>query len=270
MTDVNVGNEKARRFRLYGESERRKVADVLTKVMAAWASEWLAPGARAPELRVAVDAGAVHDVARWLVARRNDQVLLAVGELRDGALESLVSGLAAGETSGGRTSGAVQRLAETIMQDLASRLVRALDVGGDRGAAAWSPAPPCSGEIGQPGSGWMAATCEWGAAGVMQLLLTPESVARVVDAAPAARKGGDALNRRRGAIDNRSVTIEVVLGEAELEVADLESLAPGDVIRLDRKLGDPLLVRNDAGDVLCGAHVGADGNRRAVQLVMKR
>jgi flagellar motor switch/type III secretory pathway protein FliN len=267
---VKAGNGKARRFRLYGETERCKVTDIVTKALVAWAAEWLAPGAQAPELSVAADAGAMHDVARWLVVRRNDQAQLAVGEAREGLIESLVSGLSAADIAGNCASPAVRQLGEALMQDLAARLTRALDTGGDRGAAAWSPVVQGNGEISQPGSGWLVVTCEWGAAGAVQVLLAPELAARAVDAAPTARKGGDSLNPRRGAIDNRSVAIQVVLGEAELAVADLESLAPGDVIRLDRKLGDPLLVRNDVGDILCGAHVGAVGGRRAVQLVMKR
>ena len=60
--------------------------------------------------------------------------------------------------------------------------------------------------------------------------------------------------------------LEVYAGESELALPELATLAIGDVIKLDRRLEDPALVKLGAGAPLCAGHLGTDGNHKAVQL----
>lgn len=74
------------------------------------------------------------------------------------------------------------------------------------------------------------------------------------------------LTARRGALGDQEVEIEAILGGARLRLSDLASLAPGDVLVLDRALGEPAELRHCAsGRVLAhGAISDADGSLELV------
>ncbi|MBV8464753.1 MAG: FliM/FliN family flagellar motor switch protein [Burkholderiales bacterium] len=71
------------------------------------------------------------------------------------------------------------------------------------------------------------------------------------------------------ALQNIAVRLDAQLGEIELPVAQLLSLAQGDVIRLPIRLDQELTLR--AGDTtLCHAHLGQSGGCRALELSRSR
>jgi len=267
-----VGNTNAIRFRLYSDTELARIREPLQKAFSAWAGEWLSPMAQGFELRVSSHSKEVPaTAARWLVVSRGDTALAAIGALEDGVMETLVTGLAAKDTEGDTASRASRRLGEVLLQELAIGLMQAVDIKVDRGACAWSPAPPRNQELTRPGSGWAYLKCEWGVCGSLSVLLSPEVLAGTVDGATRhSGKNAKTVTPLRRAIEGRPVRVSVVLGEAELELCDLETLTAGDVIRLDRKISEPLSIRTESGDVVCGAQVGVLDGRRAIQLVMKR
>jgi len=59
---------------------------------------------------------------------------------------------------------------------------------------------------------------------------------------------------------------EAVAGEAELALEELTTLAVGDVIRLNRKISEPLQLRVRGGGVVCAARLGSTTGRTALQL----
>ena len=68
------------------------------------------------------------------------------------------------------------------------------------------------------------------------------------------------------ALQAQVVELDGIVGEAELAVEELSTLAVGDVIRLNRKISEPLQVRLGGGAVVCAARLGSLKGRTAVQL----
>jgi flagellar motor switch protein FliM len=58
-------------------------------------------------------------------------------------------------------------------------------------------------------------------------------------------------------------------GEAELVLDELRGLSEGVVIKLDRRLDQPLSVRLTGDGVVCTGHLGSNGSQRAVQVIAK-
>jgi flagellar motor switch/type III secretory pathway protein FliN len=67
------------------------------------------------------------------------------------------------------------------------------------------------------------------------------------------------------------VGLTALVGEAEMTLGHLGTLAVGDVIPLTSRIGRPLLVSVQGGPAVCQAHLGAfDGNRAIELVVLKR
>ncbi len=64
----------------------------------------------------------------------------------------------------------------------------------------------------------------------------------------------------RSIIDNLPVTIEAILGVAEVRVGDLNRLAEGDTFTLDRLLGDAVELRLNGAVVAYGELVSVGDN----------
>lgn len=63
------------------------------------------------------------------------------------------------------------------------------------------------------------------------------------------------------ALSNQRVALNVVLGEAELTLADVVALQVGDVIRLDKSLDEPLYLREASSEIYFSGHLGqCDGS----------
>lgn len=77
------------------------------------------------------------------------------------------------------------------------------------------------------------------------------------------------LASRESAIGGGVTRLEVVLGQAELTLADLANVSVGDVIRLQSPFRDPLLVRTDDGVPLARARLGVRDGYKAIQLTGK-
>lgn len=90
-------------------------------------------------------------------------------------------------------------------------------------------------------------------AGVLQIVLTQALVAGWCQPLPA-RRGG--LVARQGLADRLTLPYRVLAGSAELALADLMQLEPGDVLRFDRRAEQGLLLASEAGEAWCRAGMG--------------
>jgi flagellar motor switch protein FliM len=86
-------------------------------------------------------------------------------------------------------------------------------------------------------------------------------------AGPEERRSDDAVRRQNyEAISRVTVPVQVVLGAAELTVAELTGLRPGDVVRLEAPVRQDLSVKIGS-QVRFHGRAGTIGNRLAVQIV---
>ncbi len=106
--------------------------------------------------------------------------------------------------------------------------------------------------------------------GVMLWVFLPMPVLMALGQAslPAPRAPVGALADRRRALGDQPVEIEAVLGGARLRLRDLASLAPGDVLVLDRKLGEPAALRHRESGRLV-AHAELSDAEGALELVLQ-
>jgi flagellar motor switch/type III secretory pathway protein FliN len=69
------------------------------------------------------------------------------------------------------------------------------------------------------------------------------------------------------ALSEATLTVSAEIGCAEVEVAELHALAPGDVIRLRRGLDRPVAVVGPDGTTLCHGHLGTHEGALALDVI---
>ena len=74
------------------------------------------------------------------------------------------------------------------------------------------------------------------------------------------------LTPRRSAIGELQTSLEVVAGQAELTLRDIIGLEVGDVIQIDKKLGEAFEIRA-GGMRVTNARLGIRGDHKAIQLI---
>jgi hypothetical protein len=97
------------------------------------------------------------------------------------------------------------------------------------------------------------------------LLLSPEFMAAAVPGGGNA-VSSERIERRAAAVADQQIGVEAVLGEGEVLLSELTRLAVGDVIVLDRKLGDAASLTVRGGERIAGAAPGRLEALRAVQI----
>jgi hypothetical protein len=97
------------------------------------------------------------------------------------------------------------------------------------------------------------------------LAISPELVQQLSPA--AAAKFATAVDKRRSAIGEESVRVEAILGEADISVGELASLAVNDVIVLRSAMSQPAHLATRSGRQVANAALGRVGNKRAVVII---
>jgi flagellar motor switch/type III secretory pathway protein FliN len=97
------------------------------------------------------------------------------------------------------------------------------------------------------------------------LMISPEFATSLL---PLRRdiSGSERLERRSAAICEQTVSLDAVLGQVEVCIAELASLAVGDVIVMNEALCDSVDLTISGGARVGRAVVGQSGGRRAVQI----
>lgn len=147
--------------------------------------------------------------------------------------------------------------AEAAVRDLLDSLRAALCV--PRAA----PTPTDEAAMLATGSGALAVTVRWGDARHAFLVAHEDLI-------PIERERREApppVVEADAAVHGTSITLRAELGEVDVDVAALQALAPGDVIRLGAPLSRALDVVDAHGARLCGGHLGAFNGCRALDIV---
>ena len=83
----------------------------------------------------------------------------------------------------------------------------------------------------------------------------------------AKPSSGVAFAKITDALLNEHLKLKVLAGEVQLELGLLQTIAIGDVIKLNTKINEPLQVFSDDGTRLCEAFLGSCDGRKSIQLV---
>lgn len=145
-------------------------------------------------------------------------------------------------------------------QDALTRLAAVLDAA----RAAVPTAPPAQ----EWRAGGGAMELRLGAPFDWRLLLAATVVSgwRVTHPRLAAPQASPALTAVDAALANHRLDVQVALEGCELELAALQALRPGDVVRLRHRVDQPAALREAAGSTLCRAYLGRCRGRVAVEL----
>jgi flagellar motor switch/type III secretory pathway protein FliN len=214
------------------------------------------------DVRVTAKINASLKAYRWTARAASDALGAAVGALaKDDALLRRLAAFTDTEDT---------KAAESMLREIETSAVGALLqplAESKDGKSADIPRPE---EYSAPGSGYFFARCQIGDTLELGVLLWPGTVRRWLekDAPKPARMPGNTVSRS-SALDTQTVSVEIVAGEAELVLEELRGLSEGVVIKLDRRLDQPLSVRLVGDGVVCAGHLGSNGSRRAVQVIAK-
>ena len=114
---------------------------------------------------------------------------------------------------------------------------------------------------------WVAVTISFdGIRPVLSLLLDSPLTARLAPGTATADRR-DGLAKRRAAIRAASARVEVVLGDAEVEFAQLTDLAVGDVVVLNQALTSPAQLYSTNGTKISAVQLGQVGTKLAVSMI---
>lgn len=255
----------ARPFKLLNASECAWLADSARVAAAGWLADWLpATGLRSVRVQDA------HAAAPAPVAEPDGWCTWAAPETTAGSVSMRFAGDAeralVGHLLGPGHEGALGReLARRAGSALAAALLGGL------------PSAVGSGRPGAPSpDGWRRGS------GAAHLVIEAGSLALsvVADAAwvrsrldvrpKVAAASRRPLASRRDAIGAARVRIQAFAGAVQLDIRTLQSLVPGDVLRLDRRLDQALALTVDGREADVRTYLGAQAGQRAVQLAASR
>jgi flagellar motor switch/type III secretory pathway protein FliN len=211
------------------------VRETLEQAVATWNGQWfVTPGVVVADLRPATrDARPDNDGNGWRVYR----TALAVRAAR-GALPRLVGrALDLRADAAGHTAADLRLLAafeEKLLESLTETLERALGVGGALKTEPERPADP----IGEQGGVLVSLTDPSGRE-ALTLAIPSEVVFRYVKAsqtAPSAKR--TPLRPLTHTLADVKLAFEARIGKVELTLAELNELAVGDVLVLDRRVDE--------------------------------
>lgn len=254
-----------RDFRLLGAATLDAVRARAAAAVAAWAGQW-GVAADACEVLCARPGGELAGVAwdaRWEAGDR--QLWLAFPPDLQQSLQRAMFGRDDRPAGFGAAPGQLAALAAARALDaLGAALAGALlDADGGQGARPGVSGPPPSHLLAR-GAGTLCITVAVGAARG-RILLDGAGVAALAPAAPPAREALAPVALLK-ALDATPVRLAVRLGQAELGLSALMSVAVGDVIRLGRAADAPVEVLAPDGGALLRAYPGQTQGMVAIEI----
>jgi flagellar motor switch/type III secretory pathway protein FliN len=248
---------------LLGEKRRGVLQARLERCVSVWLDEWhAAPScAFAAELlpiAAALSGRISANTSRVVVGTAGGRQQLCVVTSNAGASAAL--GIPRFVTMGGDDG-----LARSMLDRLATSLADSVFTQGHTkgGLVTLSRAPTDDLERLMRREHWWALVVEIGSE--QRSVLLAISPALIEQLSPAVTPAStEPVEKRRSAIDDETVRIEAVLGEADVSVGDLASLCVDDVIVLRSGLSQPGYLSTDGGRRIANITVGRLGNKRAV------
>ena len=196
----------------------------------------------------------MDDAGQWVAVACSPTFF---GQLGNALIQA---GQSDGFVVGGKTSAL---LAELVKRALADFL---LQLGGSSATAGKiQDAEMPDAQTWEAGSGAVVADIALGDEKLM-LVIDADRVASMLASVPSKSVRKAQLTKPVDALANGRLKFNVLVGEAQLELALLQTIGVGDVIRLDTRIDEPLQVVNSDGKRVCGAFLGSSDGYKSIQL----
>ena len=247
---------------LIGARRRAALHDTLVSCVQAWRKEWTAA---ADPVRVLlaeeVEATCGRNVHGTCIAMKSDNHgKLAWAHAEQDALSGWL-GVGGHAEHGSPGSHAIAREFQAeMLSALATALAR-------RARVDDAVIEPTTGS-GRPDrkARSVAVTIQMGSSRAKTTLQLTPRFAELLVPLRTAERASSAVSRRRPAIAEERVTVEAVLGDAEVSLRDLSELAIDDVIVLDRPLKAGGRLTMPDGTNVATVAIGRRGDRRAISI----
>lgn len=252
-------------FRLLGDSAVRAVQHALAHAVSSWASEW---GVAPALVEVSVQRAWASAPARPLAWNQSVQsgglrVWLAFSADLCAELQKMLFAADPGDVpASGAGPGLAPAGALQALEALLDALARAA-LPGQQNLARMAAAAIPSGNWAR-GSGALIAQISIGRQ-QCRMLLGSAAVQALQAPAPVLPALPDF--DLKASVSGVPVSLQIEAGSARVGLSALLSLAPGDVIRLDRQADAPLALSTLSGQGLFDAYLGRSGDHVAVELV---
>jgi len=251
-----------RPFKLLNDTEREWLERGVRNVVREWFARWL-PDREAGSVRC-VDASEhantrlASQPERWIgVARRDAALSIALGHDVAQWLGEHLLGTAT-------QSALVADVIAASLHDLGERLMAH-----DPGAPPVPSTQPPEPAILRRGTGAAIVEIALDATHALAFAATPAWVTQRLASRPRAVPSRRAAVDLRRCIGSGIVNLQAWAGGASIELGVLQSLAPGDVIRLDTRIDQPLRLSVQGHDSGRDAYLGSADGRRAMQLASR-
>jgi hypothetical protein len=257
-----------RNFFLLDQTDRRLLTEHIDAACARWHEDWCTRAARR-EAAVGCEAAdmTLVQACRWRAGALPGGLRVAVGWTgkTSDAFISLLVGDCARAANGESAPAATNELERVAVEALITALLHDFLPSAKRSSVEWDLNEP-SAEIFERAKGFFVARARMDDVDIVVVLPAPIIENYLAShSRPVARARGKLVSAR-SALASQTIPVDVRAGATELTLAELATLAVGDVIPLDQSLAQPLSVRIADGGRLCAGHLGTSGGRKAVQL----
>ena len=263
----------ARVYKLINRSEREALLAPLSASIRRWAEQYAAgdPTVRCA-LLLADEAAPDRTGARqWLQGARpqGPEPALAIG--LDEGWERGLAALVLGERQAAALDPAgrklIRELSSELFADLGQGVLDSLLPKKKEGAVTWASSFAAeSGLSARSGEPAILCECRLDDRLTVVLAFSQPTVLESLASTASPSTGSVQLEPRARALQAETVVLEAIVGEAEIPVAELGTLSVGDVIKLNRKIHQPVQLCVRGGGVVCVARLGALRGRTALQL----
>jgi len=253
-----------REYFVLNRSDRAQLNERLRAALARWQGDWCASVDVGVEDR---DDKGEASVIVWQTGWLDHaDMAVAVGIAEAPAADALLTALLGrAAVDAERRNAIAAELRQAALRAFVTALFQAAGVDLRGRALRWDTSAPPSREAAR---GFATARCRVRAMDVT-VVFYPRLTHGIVRAGAASgARNRTGLQPRRAALAAERIVVDVCVGEAELALPELATLAVGDVLCLDRSLEQPALVKLRGGAPLCTGHLGLTGEHKAVQLTI--
>jgi flagellar motor switch/type III secretory pathway protein FliN len=265
-----IEDMSTRPYKLINRTERGILTSRLSEGLRRWKTRY-APDETPGHCTLVLpgeDTAQIPEPREWLLGSRQSAPVLAVGLPEDWPRS--LAGLVLTE----RQAASLDPAGQQLMRELGAGLLEELGQSVLDAALAIHPAesglvwsrPTAPTFAGASADGRVLGLCRLGESLELLVMLWPEAVHRCLAPAAPRRAAAAPLEPLSRALQAEKVVLDGIAGEVELALEDLTTLAVGDVIKLNRKISEPLQVCVRGGGVVCAARLGAAKGRNALQL----
>lgn len=256
-------------FWLASRSEQKWLTRKLQQAAASWCDHW-----SRENLPLTVDLlGSASDIPvrmyRWQQGTTQDGLSVAVGVPidTDWGLRFVLTGLAYDEVGAVRGAAACEIETAVLRGFVCTLLVQSGALTTET-PIVWRTELPDAGALDST-RGFVAAECRIpGSHTALSVVLFPETTrAYLADLTISAQHSKIAVRSLRQAVESQTINVEVIAGQAELLLQEIAALSVGDVLRLNRKIDEPLRVVIADSDLPVTGYLGMTGTRKAIQLI---